>query len=644
MRSIINKIIFVLTSFTLVRLMLYVIYRRSFFDDLGVLEVAASFAHGLRFDLSILMAFLGLPLLVMALPLSVIRKPRIQRLLTQLVFVIFIPLMAVNLGDVGYFGYVGRHLFDELLVLSGDLHYALGEAFTAHLGSLLLGLVILAGLAVVYMRYCSQPVRNRSWGRWFVLLLGLTAAIRGSVGMKPIGVVNAFTSNKASSGHLTLNGAFTAWHATRGGETPETNFYPDDRLFALLAPLGIDSSKEYPLFRPVAYDPAARDAAVFRPKDVASRPPHIVVIILESFGSYYVDSFGRNGFGATPEFDRIAAESLKFTNFFAGGSRSIEAIQTVLTSFPSLRGVANLGLGFEQSSITTLPHLLRRQGYHTVFAQSGPRGSFRLDAISRALGFDEYFGAEDYPLLGDYKGEKPQFGWDYEMFMFMARHLAQAERPTLTVLFTGTAHTPFVRPPYVKEREGHGVDNEPGFLTLLSYSDYALGAFVRQMEGSSRQGGRPAVYLMTADHMFPPYRSLGYLDRFRVPLLIHGPGLVEAQSRDIVSSHMDILPTVLDLAGVSRSAAMAGHSLLDRSFDEQGFALLSGRYGEPAIVKKEGWLRHSLKKRLDYEVMDQKRCPEEKCLTGLEEQLMGLNQLYYRLFRHNHIAPARDGP
>jgi len=48
----------------------------------------------------------------------------------------------------------------------------------------------------------------------------------------------------------------------------------------------------------------------------------------------------------------------------------------------------------------------------------------------------------------------------------------------------------------------------------------------------------------------------------RVPLLIAGPGLPQGKVVDIPVSHVDMVATMLDAAGVSRPAELRGHSLL----------------------------------------------------------------------------------
>ncbi len=199
------------------------------------------------------------------------------------------------------------------------------------------------------------------------------------------------------------------------------------------------------------------DQNVFRSEVLESKPdslsgkqdtrqPNIVLVLLESWNAAFVDSFSGKSLGLTPEFDALAERGQKFTNFFANGTRSIEAIQALLTGFPALQGMPVFGQGFELLQIPRIGEILRRAGYGTtVFAQSSRRRSFSLDSVARALGFTEYYGQEDFPDILDYKGQpRPDFGWDYETLIGFAEKLnAASAAPFFGMVFTGTTHVPY---------------------------------------------------------------------------------------------------------------------------------------------------------------------------------------------------------
>lgn len=52
-------------------------------------------------------------------------------------------------------------------------------------------------------------------------------------------------------------------------------------------------------------------------------------------------------------------------------------------------------------------------------------------------------------------------------------------------------------------------------------------------------------------HRLPPGKECGYEEDIRVPLLIRGPGITKGFFEDSVTTHIDLAPTILKLAGVA---------------------------------------------------------------------------------------------
>ena len=630
----------VLLVFSLLRLVLWLTYRQRFFGDLDLATTLEAFVCGVRFDMTATLMFLGPALFILAL-----MPPRWSLPFDLLFAAIAALLVSLQIGDIIYYGYVGRHLADEVLHLGNDLRYLASEAFIAHGVVCSLGVAVIALLVTGYFRLVRPlAMKRHGRGRWLsaaLCLLFVVAGVRGSFGLKPVGVVNAFVFDQASAGHLALNGVFTAWHASHNSadDGPAAVFDPE-RLNRALAPLALDPTAPYPFMRKFT---GSGDHVL-----PSGARPNIVLIMFESLGAFYVDSFHRGDsekFGATPNFDLMAREGVSFTHFYANGSRSIEAMQNILTSFPAMRSTPTLGLGYEQASTSSLARAMRENGYHTLFAQSAARGSFRLDAIAGALGFQEYYGTEDYPAQSIHQGEsRPQFGWDDEMLLFIAEKMRQMPEPFLIVLFTGSAHTPFVEhPPGIALRPGHGPDNEAGFLDLQQFTDRSLGEFVAKVKSDDPSRFARTIFTFTADHMFPPYRSFDYDQQFRVPLLLYAPGMLPAAEITRIGSHLDIMPTLLALSGYRGEVATAGRPLplgaAEASAESSDdFAFLAGSYGTPALVTRNGILRHSLQKRLDPLIFDKAAC-NAVCLDTMEERLLAYHQLLYQCFHSNRIMP-----
>lgn len=80
----------------------------------------------------------------------------------------------------------------------------------------------------------------------------------------------------------------------------------------------------------------------------------------------------------------------------------------------------------------------------------------------------------------------------------------------------------------------------------------------------------------------PPYRQLR-----EIPLLIKGPGLSPGKTIDTLTSHLDVMPTLLDLAGIANEQQLDGLSLVPL-LDGQPAQMRETLYGEyhPRSQKK----------------------------------------------------------
>lgn len=607
----------VLLLFSLNRMALFWFYKESVFKELNSKDVFWGFLHGIRFDLSAILTFLGLPILMMVLPGKMFYSKGWQKLWNWIYFAVAAVLILLLCGDFLYFGHVSRHVFDEVMLLGNDVSFLSDGVLNTYLPytiALSLFLVVMAfSWKLIFHREIKRPVR--SWLSLVLVILTVALGIRGSVGMKPINIVDGFITDKTSSGLLVLNGVFTAWHSSRSSSAIQFDKFEEKELEAALRPYGIDPRAAYPFLRE------------FKGKD---KKYNIVLILLESWGAYYIDSFGGNDFGATPYFDSYAKDGIKFDNFYATGSRSIEALQTIMTGFPALKGMPTLGIGFESFALTRLGKLFSDRGYETLFAQSSKRRSFRLDSIANAVGFKHYYGAEDFPRLLDYPKQKdPLFGWDYEMMMFVGDKIEKTNKNFFIMMFTGTTHTPFAKTPNPLLLKGHGPDNEVGYLNTMHYSDWSLGQFMERAK--EKPWFNDTIFVMTADHTFPSYREFNFIERHKVPLLIYAPGIFSSGNNNIVGSHLNLLSTLLDLSGYEGQVAVSADSLLSPSGDE--FVFLSGRFGNPAIITHDAFLRHTTQKRLEYKAWNDD-C-NEQCFSKMEKFLLGYNQLLHTSIRNN---------
>lgn len=92
-------------------------------------------------------------------------------------------------------------------------------------------------------------------------------------------------------------------------------------------------------------------------------------------------------------------------------------------------------------------------------------------------------------------------------------------------------------------------------LQSLQGVDELVDSLITQLEASRQLDNTYIIY--TSDngfhigqHRLPPGKTCGFEEDIRVPLLIRGPGVPEGQVQDAVTTHIDIAPTLFQLAGI----------------------------------------------------------------------------------------------
>jgi phosphoglycerol transferase MdoB-like AlkP superfamily enzyme len=605
--------------FQLARLGLLLRYRE-FFAELPAGRILAAWASGLRFDLSILLAFLALPLVAINLPLRVALRPGWQRAWSWVAFAPLVVLALMLGGDVAYFEHVQRHMAAELLTMENDWRFLVTMALGPTLPFLVAVAALLGGLALLWRRILRGPVEERLRpGRFALVVVLLVAGIRGSLGAKPLNAIDAFAAGSATEAQLSLNGAFTGVRSMMRRGHVRARFFPDDEARRIV---GVSDAR-YPVERTV------------QPRGARH---NVVFVLMESWSAYYVDAFGGHGFGATPRFDALAAGGAKFTRFYAAGQRSYEGLQATLTGLPSLPGMPTLTSGLA-TRVSRLGAMAHDAGFRTLFLQASNRRSLRLDAIAAATGFAEYYGQEDMPIRLQYPDPAgAAFGWDYEMYRLLLDKLHGEQRPFFAYLFTGTTHTPYPRLPARFMTHPHD-DGEAGFLNALSYADWSVGELIDAAR--SEPWFANTIFVFTADHTRGGTVAHSLDQSFHVPFVVYAPGLVEPGVHDVVGSHLDVLPTLAELMGIGGTYSAIGADLFEK---EAATALAPVTGGElVGLIGAKGFVSHTLRRRVDGRA-DADAPPG--WLDALERRLLATCQLVYTLHEKNCWASpgARPAP
>lgn len=92
-------------------------------------------------------------------------------------------------------------------------------------------------------------------------------------------------------------------------------------------------------------------------------------------------------------------------------------------------------------------------------------------------------------------------------------------------------------------------------LRALQGVDELVDTLVTRLERSSKLDNTYIIY--TSDngfhigqHRLPPGKTCSFEEDIRVPLFVRGPDVPEGYVQDSVTTHIDLAPTIFDLAGI----------------------------------------------------------------------------------------------
>lgn len=289
--------------------------------------------------------------------------------------------------------------------------------------------------------------------------------------------------------------------------------------------------------------------------------PNVMIFILESMGREYWGSLNSkknipNYKGYTPFLDSLANHSLRFPNFYANSRKSIHGMPAILAGIPSFE-TAYTSSAYSNQPVESIVSVTKELGYTTSFFHGASNGSMGFLGFSKTLGFDNYYGKDEFDNDLEFDG---YWGiWDEPFFQFTKEKIDNTKQPFLTTLFSVTSHEPYIIP---EKYEGFFDKGYVPMHKVVGYTDYALKNFFDEAKKESWFDN--TIFIFTADHGNQTYYSYyeKIINRFANPLMIYWPkGDLNGVSLKL-GQHMDIFPTIVDLIGYGKPFRSWGKSLI----------------------------------------------------------------------------------
>lgn len=524
----------------------FLIDHRANFANAPAWDVALAFYHGLRFDLSAI-AYSNIPFILLSLaPIAVLANKWYQRGLRTLFFVVNACATIVMMGDVGYYPFTGTRVTMDIFALSSEATAQADQLFLNFLGLTITGVVLLAALFLCYPRLRDEGFAPRRWpralGMGFLVVLAAALAARGGFAKKPVNPIHAFASGNHEVGILTLNSAFTLMQSPRGRQLEPVAYFAERATVDSILQTSYGFAEQMGSRRP-------------------AKPQNIVLLLLESYATEFWGGVDREHPELTPFLDSLAQHGVMFTESFANGRRSMDALPSILLGVPLYKGQSIAVSQYQGNQWIGLGHLLSGAGYHTSFFHGAVKGTMYFDAIASLAGIEDFYPLERFPDSTKANAFDGHWGlFDEEALQFAVRQVGTFQEPWFATMFTISTHHPYRLPPrYVDSlpkgsREIH---------QSVAYTDLAVRRFFEYAR--TQPWFENTLFVITGDHT-PPMRSARYdtpIGRYMVPTLLYHPrGALPPMDPKRVVQHVDLFPTILDYAGVRPAIVPRfGHSM-----------------------------------------------------------------------------------
>lgn len=363
-----------------------------------------------------------------------------------------------------------------------------------------------------------------------------------------------------------------------------------------------------------------------------SRPLNVVLFGVDSLRADHMSCYGYPRL-TTPHIDRLAAQGVLFEKNYSVHIPTTSAYANMLTGMDAFttQVVALRHKGGLREEVRTLPEILREAGYNTTCV------GFSGNPSSR--GFDTYL---NYAGWGSWnEGRSPKAQNLNDVALPELDRLAGEEKPFFLFLRHMDPHAPYLPPAPFERMFYHGDECGPANRSMepvmafkpfrdffaswmppgISDKDYVIAQYdgaIAYMDAcilsiltalDAKGLAENTLVILNGDHGETLYDHACWFDHhglydptLYVPLIMRLPGVLPAGKRvSGYSTHMDLVPTTLELLGIDSEIQFDGESLVPMARGEVASHASEMYITECTWMRKHGW-----------------RTPEWKLIVALE--------------------------
>jgi phosphoglycerol transferase MdoB-like AlkP superfamily enzyme len=604
-----------------IRMILFLLSFRSI--DLSLLDIVKIFGMGLMYDFGTAIFFIfPYTLYLLAFPSKKTGNAADRILTFNILFFTFFITVFSFLAEFPFWAEFNTRfnfIAVDYLIYTYEVVENINQSYPLPL--LIIVLLALTGLFFLYFHKTKKFQLSFSSPLAFKKRLAYTLAL-GFISL----IYIQFVTNKMAEygknlyvNELSKNGVYSFFAAFRSNELDYDTFYqklPEEKAFALIKQEIKQSNQHY----------ISNEMADLNRK-VANQGmeihPNIMLVCIESFSASFMKAFG-NKEGLTPNLDKMANESIFFTNLYATGTRTVRGMEALTLSVPPTPG-NSIVRRQDNSNLYSIATILKQKHYSLNFIYGGDGYFDNMNTFFGGQGFNIVDRNRGNPLDDDINTKRINIednevtfenAWGicdediYKKTLRIADANFVAGKPFFNFIMTTSNHKPYSFPE-------HAINMPQGKReSVIKYTDYAIGKFIDNAK--SKPWFKNTVFIFVADHCA---NSAGKwevnIDKHHIPAMIYNANLPPGKVDKLVSQ-IDIMPTVFGYLNWNYSTSLYGKDIRLMQPNEE--RALLGNYRTIGLLQNN----------IFTEINDKRQCnqytwnPKTKEMNVLKNQDPGL--------------------
>jgi uncharacterized sulfatase len=292
----------------------------------------------------------------------------------------------------------------------------------------------------------------------------------------------------------------------------------------------------------------------------ATEKPNFVFILADDCSYLDMEIYG--GPAKTPAIKKLAKTGITFNRCYQSASMCSPTRHSLYTGLYPVKSGAHPNHARAYENVKSIPHFLSRHGYRVALAGKRhiePQSVFPFEYI------DEFADPieENVPMVN---------GWRYPKIFNLIRNSSSAGKPFCLFLCSNEPHGPYTKGDSTvykdvklspQQLELHR-DSYAKYLAEITYFDGQVGEIISMLEGFDLNKNTLVMVASEQGSSYPFGKWTCYEMGVASGLIASWSGIIEPGTQtNAMVEYVDIVPTILDSAGIKVPAIMDGRSFLN---------------------------------------------------------------------------------